>query len=230
VKMNVQKILPYMLLTAILLGSCAGQPPAAATPNVNAIVTDSVGTFVASFFQTQTAMVTPATPTPLNTPTFIPTSTPLSLPSPIASPTYVYYATSIYLSPTGTQYTATANPSTLASGCNNLSLLRTDLDPDTSTYMPEERFTVSWKVANTGTCEWSQRYSVVYASGDKFTTGTTSPNNPIPVGKWTTLSLGMNAPKAPGTYTGYWRLSDGAGKVFGATLGVTIVVKKPAYP
>jgi hypothetical protein len=227
---NVRKKLLCVLLTAILLGSCAGQPPAAATSDVNAIMTDSVGTFVASFFQTQTAMVTPATPTPLNTPTFIPTSTPLALPSPLASPTYVIYATSIYLSPTGTQYTATANPSTLASGCNNLSLLRTDLDPDSSDYAPEQRFTVNWKVANTGTCEWTQRYRVVYASGDKFTTGTTSPNNPIPVGKWTTLSLSMNAPKAPGTYTGYWRLSDGAGNAFGATLGVTIVVKKPTYP
>ncbi len=219
-----------MLLTAILLGSCAGQAPTSASPDVNAMMTDSVGTFVASFFQTQTAMVTPATPTPLNTPTFVPTSTPLSLPSPVASPTYVFYATSIYLSPTGTQYTATANPSTLASGCNNLSLLRTDIDPSSTTYTPEQRFTANWKVANTGTCEWTTRYSVIYVSGDKFTSESAPPNNPIPVGKWTTLSLAMNAPKEPGTYTGYWRLSDGAGHAFGATLGVTIVVKRSTYP
>ncbi len=228
--MNVRKTLLCMLLTAILLASCAGQAPVPLRSDVNAITTNSVGTFVASFFQTQTAMVTPATPTPLNTPTFIPTSTPLSLPSAVASPTFAYVIVYPSITPTGTQYTPTANPSTLASGCNNLSLLRTDLNPDSSHYAPEQRFTVSWKVANTGTCEWSQRYSVVYASGDKLTTGTTSPNNPIPVGKWTTLSLGMNAPKAPGTYTGYWRLSDGAGNAFGATLGVTIVVKKPSYP
>src|SRR6266540_2285295 len=100
--------LPIMLLIAILLGSCAGQAPTSATPDVNAIMTQGVGTFMAQFFQTQTAMVTPATPTPLNTPTFIPTSTAMPLPSPIATATAVIYSTAVIypaVTPTGTYYT-----------------------------------------------------------------------------------------------------------------------------
>ena len=76
---NARNILPYLLFTAILLSSCFGQAPepTTPTPDVNALMTQSVGTFVAQFFQTQTAMYTPPTPTPLNSPTPIPSNTPL---------------------------------------------------------------------------------------------------------------------------------------------------------
>jgi hypothetical protein len=145
------------------------------------------------------------------------------------------------VTPTGTYYTPTANPSTLAYGCNNLSLLGDVTVPSGTEFKPGEEFTKTWKVANTGTCEWSLGYRLVFVSGSDMEGNGGRPNNPIPAGKWTQLSVHLTAPNKEGTYSGNWQLSDGAGHNFGSTLGVKIVVKKasvaptntpvtPSYP
>jgi hypothetical protein len=48
----------------------------------------------------------------------------------------------------------------------------------------------------------------------------------IPPGKWTQISLGLEAPKDEGTYTGTWRFADQDGIVFGSNLTVSIVVRR----
>jgi hypothetical protein len=223
------KVIIFMLLISVLLISCGGQPPASPTPDINALLTQSIGTLSASFFMTQTALVPPATNTPLPTPTPLATSTPLALPSPLPSATqgYVYVAPSITV--TGTVYTPTTNPSSLAYGCNNLGLIR-DVTIDSGTDMsPGEKFTKTWQVANTGTCDWLYGYRLVPVSGTKFSEEPVRINNaPVPPKEWRQISVSMSAPKDTGTYTQYWQLSDGAGHTFGSLLGVTIDVKKAA--
>ena len=229
----VRRTLILLLVTGILLSSCGPQEPGQPTPDINAILTAGVGTFAASIFQTQTAMVPPATLTPTPTPTA--TVTPLSLLSPTASATqFILVAppvTLVFASPTGTQYTPTANPNTLASGCNNLLLISDVSVPAGTVFQPEEKFPKTWKVANTGTCDWVYRYQLVFVSGDDV--GGREPvslGKVIPPGKWTQLSITLRAPKAPGTYTSYWRFADQSGTAFGSTLGVSIVVKASSYP
>ena len=230
---NVRNLLPFLLLSAIVLSSCFGQAPEPTTPtvDVNALMTESVGTFVAMFYQTQTAMYTPPTPTPLNTPTPIPSSTPLALPSPSA--TQVFFATSIVFpsaTPTGTYYTPTTNPSTLAYGCSNLALIN-DLDPAPGTiFDPDESFTKTWQVANTGTCDWTIAYKLVFVSGERMDGTFSRPRNVIEPNKWTQLSIQLNAPHREGTYIGYWQLTDASGHGFGPLLKVSIKVQRPAYP
>jgi len=223
---NAPRTFLLMLLTTAFLASCAGQSEVSPTPDVNALMTESVGTFAAQFFQTQTALVTPATPTPLNTPTSIPTTTPLAMPlPPLATPTYIFYA-----SPTGTQYTPTTNPSSLAYGCNNLGFVRDVTDSSGTNFKPGDKFTKTWQVANTGTCNWLFGYRLIPVSGTSLAEDPVkvSGNYPVPPGEWRQVSVNITAPKDPGTYTQYWQLSDGAGNRFGSLLGVTIVVKKPA--
>lgn len=219
-----------MLLAAFFLSACAGQTPPSATSDVNALMTQSVGTLVSQFFQTQTAMATPATPTPLDTPTFIPTNTALALPSPLPSATYVYSSTTLYptITATGTQYTATPNPSTLGYGCNNLTLIRDETIPAGTVVNPGEKFTKTWKVANSGTCDWLYGYTIVFVSGSQLVDDPVRLSKKIEPGKWTQISMNINAPDDPGTYVGYWKLSDGAGHAFGSLLEVSIVV--PSYP
>lgn len=229
---NVRKMLFIMLLTATLLASCAGQqvPSSTATPDIDAILTESVGTFAAYFYQTQTALVPPATPTPLNTPTSLATTTPLSLPSPIATQA-VFFTPIVYpsVTATGTQYTPTVNPSSLASGCNNLGFIR-DVTTAPSSLKPGEKFQKTWQVANTGTCDWLFGYRLVPVSGAKLANDPVKvPNSPVPKNEWRQVSVTVTAPQDDGTYTQYWQLSDGAGKTFGALLGVTITVKE-SYP
>jgi len=224
-------MLIVLILMGILLTSCASQDSASSTPDVNAILTAGVGTFAAYIFQTQTAMVPPATETPTVTPS--PTNTPIPLLTPTASPTQVvFFAPTVGLlpSPTGTQYTPTANPSTLGFGCNNLQLIRDDSIPSGTVFKPEENFRKTWKVANSGICNWQVLYRLVFVSGNDMFGEPQKLAKVIVPGQWTELSIDLQAPKAPGTYTGTWRLGDQSGNAFGSTLGVSIEVKASSYP
>jgi hypothetical protein len=230
--MNFPKRKLIFLLAAALLVSCGGQqPPASPTPDIDAILTESVATAAAYFQQTMTAAVPPATNTPLATVTPLASNTPLALASPIASPTQGFFATSIVVLPsvTGTVYTPTTSPSSLAYGCNNLGLVRNI--PSETEVQPGERFSMTWQVANTGSCNWLNGYRLVPVSGTSMAQDSVRlPNPPVPPNEWRQITVNLTAPRDTGTYTQNWRLTDGAGNAFGATLAATITVKRPAYP
>ena len=228
-----RKTLILLLLMGILITSCSGQNPSEATPDVNEILTAGVGTFAAAIFQTQTAMVPPATATPTATQTPTATvATPIPLLSPTASATQlVFVAPLVTFTPIITGTPQTANPTTLASGCNNLLLISDVTVPAGTVFKPEESFTKTWKVANTGTCDWVFLYQLIFISGDNVAgRDPVRLGKVIPPGKWTQLSVNLRAPKAPGKYTSYWRLADQSGNAFGSTLGVSIEVKASSYP
>lgn len=229
---NIRKSMIILLLAAVLLVSCGGQPPAPPTPDINAMLTESIGTLSAAFFLTQTALVPPATNTPLPTVTPLATNTPIALASPLPSATQGFFPTTVFIpSVTGTVYTPTTNPSTLAHGCNNLALIRDVTISSGEDMDPGERFTKTWQVANTGTCDWLAGYRLVPVSGTELASDSVRvPNPPVPPREWRQISVGMVAPRDTGTYTQYWQLTDGAGNRFGALLGVTIDVKRPSYP
>jgi hypothetical protein len=190
-------------------------------------------TLAASLFQTQTALAPTITNTAPPTVTPLTTNTPLALPSPLPTATQqiLFYASPV---PTGTFYTATPSSSSLAVGCSNMALIRDVTIPSGTVMTPGQTFTKTWQIANTGTCSWVYSYSLVFGSGEKLSGNgyrlSSRINVPVPVGEWRQVSVEMQAPQQNGTYTGYWRLANGDGKVFGATLGVSIVVKKNADP
>ena len=227
---NARKSL-IILFIVLLIASCSGQNPPESTPDVNAIMTAGVGTFAASIFQTQTAMVPPATATPTVTQT--PTAT-VATPSPLVSPTpsatqLIFVAPLVTFTAVTTGTPPTANPTILASGCNNLLLLRDETVPAGTVFRPEEGFTKVWKVANTGSCDWVYFYHLVFVSGERMGGEPGRLGKVIEPGKWTQLSLNMQAPRNPGTYTGYWRFADQGGIAFGSTLSVSIEVRA-SYP
>jgi Ig-like domain from next to BRCA1 gene len=223
-----------LLFIGMLLTSCGGLSSGSPTPDVDATVAAGAQTLVAAVFLTQTAIAPTATDTPLPSVTPLPTSSPLVLPSLIASATQSFLGNPVIPTPTGTYYTATPNPSTLASGCNNLAFVQ-DVTIESGTIVePGAKFTNTWQVANTGTCDWVYGYRLVYVSGNRMGGSPGKLGKVIAPGKWTQLSVDLHAPDGAGTYTGSWRFSDGSGKMFGATLGVSIVVKSvtktPSYP
>jgi hypothetical protein len=227
----IRKSFVVLLLVGILLASCGGQEPTATpTSEIDAILTAGVGTLAASIFQTQTALVPPATETP--SPTVISTNTlssAITLP-PLSTSTAAFFTPVVILgspTPTGTQYTPTVNSASLAYGCNNLLFISDASYPAGSVLNPGEKFTKEWQVANSGTCDWVYLYRLVFVSGEKMKGGPSSLGKVIVPGKWTTLRVDLVAPSAPGTYTGYWRFGDQSGNMFGSTLGVSIVVSSP---
>jgi hypothetical protein len=215
-----------LLFIGILLASCgpsaAGQP----TPDVQKTIEANAQLLVVSIFQTQTALAPTVTNTALPTVTLLPTSTALPL---LQSSATVYVAQPVYLSPTptGTYYTATPLASSLGAGCNNLRLVSSYTVPE-GPFLPGQDFTQYWQVENNGTCDWMFVYSVEFASGDKLgEASSVKLSNKIPPGKWTTLSVGLHAPKKSGTFKSSWRFTDGGGTQFGAVLLVNITVGGP---
>ncbi len=230
-KRSLYVLIPVVVFMLIFTASCGGQPPAE-TPDLSASLTAGVSTFAAYFFQTQTAMVTPATQTP--TPTMTATVTPVTptaltpLPTsivffPVATQSLVPAATI-----TGTNYTRTAVPA--ASGCNNLQLLDDFAVVPYHTMQINSAFTKSWRVMNAGTCNWVAGYRFVLVSGTDMGVSTFSVRNPpIIPGQWQQYSISLTAPSRAGTYTATYQMRDGAGNRFGSLLTVTITVRT-VYP
>lgn len=221
------------MILAIFLAACAGQPATetGSEVDVNAILTSSIGTFAASVFETQTALA--PSPTQTSLPTFPPTNTAVALTTPFPTSTqgfvFVPVISTVSASPsaTGTQFTATPNPLSLASGCNNLLLIGDVTIPAGTVMKPKETFTKTWKVANNGTCDWALQYRLVFVGGNQMEGDPSGLGKVIAPQKWTQISIQLVAPKQPGTYTGTWRLGTQTGTVFGSTLTVSIVVAAP---
>jgi next-to-BRCA1 protein 1 len=126
---------------------------------------------------------------------------------------------------TGTQFTATVNPSVLGVGCNNLAFIRDVSYPSGTVVSPGENFNKTWKVMNNGTCDWLYQYSLEFLSANYPEGGSVKLGRVVTVNDWAEISVNIDARKNPGTYTSYWRMSDGAGHMFGATLMVSYVVE-----
>jgi hypothetical protein len=226
-----------LLCLAALLAACGGTSVAEPTTDMNFVLTAGVETMVASFFETQTALYTP--PVDTSTPVPLPTSTsaPTTVPTLVSSPTLQYF----YVSPTagtstpsltpsvtGTVLTATVDPASVASGCNNLALVFDVTVPNGTNLNPGEWFTKTWKVANSGSCNWIHSYKLVFVSGDQMGgAGQQRLAKTITPGNWTELSVELQAPDKKGTYTGYWRMTDSDGKPFGVNLAASIKVGSP---
>lgn len=226
------KIFLALLLVSVLAVSCGGAEEPV-VEDVDALVTAGVGTMVASFFETQTAAVTPATITPVATLTPLPTFTlyPTSTPLPLPSSTIVFY-TATYSVPTsgiptvtGTLPTATVNSAALANGCNNLAFIRDVNLPAGTVVGKEEEITKTWKVQNIGTCEWKFQYRLAFLSGDDLRASGDYIGKQVAIWDWSEVSISFTSPSKPGTYTSYWRMVDGDGKMFGTTLVVSFVVQ-----
>jgi hypothetical protein len=216
-----------VLLSGVLLSSCAGQATSEPTVDPNAIQTSAVQTFMAALTQTQAAQPTvteTASPTITNTPLSLPTLAPPPTSTPVLFPVV---PTIIVPIATGTQYTPTVNPALAGVGCNNLRLVAEVTIPSGTVFQPGDHFTKTWKVENNGTCDWVYQYSLAFVSGDRMGGDPGYLGKTIVPGKWTELSVTMRAPKDPGTYTGNWRMTTQAGSPFGATLTVSIKVATP---
>lgn len=227
-----RRLFILLVLSAVVLGACGGAPAPASNPQVDAVLTEGVKTMVASYFSTQTAMAPAATATSL--PTLPPTAafTPLGFPNgtAVASPTTLYVLstpTFAYIPPvtiTGTLPTAATNSGGLGYGCNNLAFIDDVNYPPGTVVQPHENFTKTWKVANTGTCEWLYVYRLLFVSGTDFDAPSVNLGRTVAPNHWAEISINLDAPGGDGTYSAYWRLSDGEGHMFGSTLGVTIKI------
>jgi hypothetical protein len=102
--------------------------------------------------------------------------------------------------------------------------------PDDSPFPPGAAFTKTWRVRNSGTCEWKEGVKLVYVSGDPLG-GPVSVNVPAAAaGANADISVAMVAPSTPGTYRSNWQLQNSDSVRFGNQIYVQIVVTEPPTP
>ncbi len=88
--------------------------------------------------------------------------------------------------------------------------------PDDFEVAPGEVITKTWRLINSGSCPWSNGYSLVFVGGDKLNTlEMIQVATEVAPGEMIDLSAQLTAPLKPGTYRGEWMLRDPDGRTFG---------------
>jgi hypothetical protein len=110
----------------------------------------------------------------------------------------------------------TQEPTSTPRCVDSASLVKDVTIPDGSRMEPGESFTKTWRMRNTGTCTWTDTYDLVFLSGHHLDASTVVPlQGNVAPGQVVDLSARMKAPKATGTYWGYWILRNEVGAIFG---------------
>ncbi|HWQ83704.1 MAG TPA: NBR1-Ig-like domain-containing protein, partial [Anaerolineales bacterium] len=100
--------------------------------------------------------------------------------------------------------------------CNRAEYVKDVTVPDGTVYTPGVAFTKTWQLKNTGSCEWSADYRLIFASGKQMD-GRDSVALPGKVrpGESVNLSIDLVSPSKEGKFRGYWMLRATNGEVFG---------------
>jgi len=109
-------------------------------------------------------------------------------------------------------------------GCLNAAFI-SETVLDNTEITPGDGFLKSWTIQNTGYCEWSTNFRLVFLEGTSmggdvstYLSETVSPGERI------TFTVNLTAPSTAGTYRGEWRVQSNLGLNF-ARFWVQIVVR-----
>ena len=103
--------------------------------------------------------------------------------------------------------------------------------PDGTDFKPGETFQKTWRLMNNGASTWTKSFVLYFDSGEQMGAEDEIPlPAEVPPGGVVDISVDMTAPKEAGEYTGFWRLKDEFGNIFGVgdegfgSIWVTIMV------
>lgn len=191
ISLMMKRHLNLLLLLALLLAAC-GPSEAEIQATVAAAEIRAVSTAYAQL--TEFALANPSA-----TPTLPPTAT--------ATPTLL---ATLFATPT------TGLGGGQPSGCDAMTFVADVTIPDGEEVAAGTSFTKTWSVRNSGTCDWTTAYQLIYMGGERMG----GPNGvaltaAVPVGQTTNISVSLVAPATAGEYTGYWSIANAAGTAFG---------------
>jgi uncharacterized protein YkwD len=127
------------------------------------------------------------------------------------------------LTPTLNQPTQVASPSTPAvtvdpqpqSNCSDSASFVADVTiPDHASIAQGKAFVKTWRIRNSGTCSWNEKYSMVFANGNQMNSPASLPFKATAPGATLDLSVDLVAPSVDAAYTGNYELHNAAGQLF----------------
>lgn len=120
--------------------------------------------------------------------------------------------------------TPTVEPAGQADCALNSLLVQDVTVPDGTQFQPNTPFPKTWRVQNSGSCDWEAGSQLVYISGDAMSGPGVVGVLPMAAGASADVTVNFTSPGSPGTYTSYWQMRSPDGTLFGALLFVKIVV------
>jgi len=120
-------------------------------------------------------------------------------------------------------------PVTTEAGCTLDSQYVADVTiPDGTIMSLGAGFVKTWRVRNSGTCDWDAGFQLIFVSGDQMNGPSSVLLPAVAAGSQTDISVNLTAPSSYGTHKGTWRVRSDEGTVFGTNLTVLIEVPDPA--
>lgn len=99
---------------------------------------------------------------------------------------------------------------------------------------PGTPFQKGWRLENTGTCTWTPTYTMVYVGGNsplsRMGGQPTAVGTSVAPGQQYDMWIDLVSPAYPGTYVGYWQMSNDQGLAFGQRVWAAITVPSSATP
>ena len=124
--------------------------------------------------------------------------------------------------------TVTPDPRTPAStseSCRDGALFVEDITiPDNTNLSQGEAFTKTWKLQNTGTCDWTG-YTVAFVSGDRMSAPDSVPVPETPANSSVEVSVNLTAPSTDGSFVGNFELRNATGAMLPIGIDRTFWVK-----
>jgi len=88
--------------------------------------------------------------------------------------------------------------------------------PDDTVLQPNQSFTKTWRLQNSGTCTWNKSYAVAFFSGDQMgASASVALAGDVAPGQSVDISVDMVAPNKAGKYQGNWKMRNAANVLFG---------------
>lgn len=145
----------------------------------------------------------------------IPTHTPGPSSAPRSSPTF----------------SSTPEPTPDVSDCILGASFESDVTvPDNTKLESGQRFVKTWRIRNTGTCDWGGGYRFVFADGDQMGGPDAVDVPDTPAGESTEISVELNAPRKEGQHRGYWQICVNEAECFGERFYVQIISQPAPTP
>jgi ABC-type amino acid transport substrate-binding protein len=130
--------------------------------------------------------------------------------------------------PTGTPV---PGPTATPVGClNAMAFIKDVTIPDGTEMKPGQDFDKTWRIKNTGTCDWNSNYKLVFVQGDRMGGEPTAVKGTVSSGANYDMTIDQKAPNNPGNYAGVWQMVDAQGTPFGERLWVKITVPGTSSP
>jgi hypothetical protein len=112
--------------------------------------------------------------------------------------------------------TASVNTALALSTCDSAQFIADVTVPDGTYIDLGATFVKTWRLKNTGVCQWNTSYTLVFSSGEKMGTTDSVPFPQVVLpGQTVDLTVTLTAPTMPGTFRGYWQLKNSSGGLFG---------------